>query len=247
MYSISLNSQLVNLVAGKTVALIGPAPYLKNTNMGDKIDSYDIVVRPNEIIPPKDIRKDYGSKTDIMFCNFGTPWMPGIKRKIETGDNKKYFKELKLVVASAIKSTHSELNYLSWKDDYVSDVVANFNSINEYDLPFYWIGVKDYKAMYYSIGVEYNTGMAAIMMLLKYPIKELFVSGFSFYKGGNKYENLYYKGHMDEKDTAGRSFGFNAGHGRHANLKQLEYFKNLLKLYPNTLKIDEKMKEYVFS
>ena len=226
---ITLNEELYNLVEGKRVTLIGPAPYLQGLGRGEYFDAYDIVVRPNEIIPLRDIRCDYGSRTDIMFCNFGTPWMPGIKRKLDIDDHMEHFKNLKLVVSSGIKAKHSDTDYLSWPDDHVSDIIENFNEINKYDLPFYWIGVKDYKALYSKVGVEFNTGLGAILILLQYPIKELYMSGFSFFKGGDTYEDIFCKGHMDELDTNGKPMGFTGGHGPHANQVQFDYFKNFLR------------------
>jgi len=242
MPDIALNSDLLRLVEDKRVAIVGPALYLTGMGRGPKFDRFDIVVRPNEIIPLRHLRCDYGSKTDVMFCNFGTTWIPGIKRKIALDDHVKYFKSLKLVVASAIKAHHAETNYLSWPDEHVSSIVKNFSDINEYDLPFYWIGVRDYKTLYHKIGVEFNTGIAAISMLLHYPVKEVFVTGFTFYKGGNTYDELYCEGHMDDIDTKGRGFGWTRGHGELANRRQLDYFKGLLVSHKDRLRVDNEMK-----
>ena len=206
MFNISLNENLLRLIKNKDVALIGPAPYLIDSSRGPEFDNADIIVRPNEIIPPKNLRKDYGSRTDILFCNFGTPWMPGIKRKIALDDHEEHFKNLKLVVGSAIKADHSEGDFLTWPDGYVSAVPSNFQSINKYNLPFYWIGVRDYKKIYNSVGVEFNTGIAAAAILLSYPIKSLKIAGFTFYKGGDSYEELYYEGHMDKEDIKGKLY-----------------------------------------
>ena len=240
---ISLNPDLLNLIAGKHVQIVGPAPYLIGQKRGKEFDSIDVVVRLNEIIPLKHLREDYGSKTDILFCNFGTPWMPGIKRSIELEDRKDYFKKLKLVVASAIKSDHSETNFLSWPDDYVSNVPRNFNSINNYQLPFYWIGVKDYKKLYRDIGTEFNTGVAAIAMLMQYPIKKLSLAGFTFFVGGTTYKDLFHEGHMDNIDIKGRKFGLSGGHGLQSHLRQIEYFKTLFRRSGDTIIIDNKLKE----
>ena len=239
---INLNTDLLNLVAGKHVQIVGPAPYLIGQNRGENFDSADIVVRLNAVIPPFELRCDYGSRTDIMFCNFGTPWMPGIIRGIKTGDHENHFKNLKLVVASAIKADHSESNFLSWPNDYVSRIPQNFKEINTYNLPFYWIGVEDYKKLYTEIGVEFNTGIAAISMLMRYPLKSLSLSGFSFFLGGNKYEDLYYQGHMDEIDKKGRKFGFSGGHGDCAHIKQIQYFIDLFKKSGSTIKIDNELR-----
>ena len=174
MFDININEDLEKIVKDKKVAIIGPAPYLKGKNLGDTLEEADIICRINEFMPPNELHKDYGSRTDIMFHNFGTPWIKLHKEKIE--NNKEKFQQLKLVVCPTIKSEHSETNYLSWSDDYVSNVVRNFNNIDTGDVPFYWLGVKDYKKIYSSIGVESNTGMLAIMILLHYPIKEILVS-----------------------------------------------------------------------
>ncbi len=245
MFGISLNKNLLDLVHNKDVVLVGPAPYLIDSSRGLEFDSADIIVRPNEIIPPKNLRKDYGSRTDILFCNFGTPWMPGIKRKITLDDHEQHFKNLKLVVGSAIKADHSEGNFLSWPDEYISDVPSNFQNINKYNLPFYWIGVPDYKKIYSNVGVEFNTGIAAAVILLSYPIKSLKIAGFTFYTGGNSYKELYYEGHMDEDDIKGRSFGFSSGHGEYANLKQVDFFKQLCHYKSDLIKLDKQIKDII--
>ena len=61
------------LVKNKRVALVGPSPHLVGSILGDKIDSFDIVCRINEVLFAKKLRKDYGSRTDICFWNMGTP------------------------------------------------------------------------------------------------------------------------------------------------------------------------------
>lgn len=239
---ISLNPELLELVKGKRISLIGPAPYLKGQSRGIEFDSYDLIARPNEIIPLPELRQDYGSRTDLFFCNFGTPWMPGIKRKIILNDNEEHFKKIQMVIASAIKADHSEGNFMTWPDDHVSAIPSNFDSINTPQLPFYWIGVRDYKSIYQRIGVEFNTGIAAIFMLMHYPIEELNLAGFTFYNGGNSYDELYCKGHMDSVDTNGRKFGFSGGHGDYAHVRQIEFFKALYNHFPEIIKIDQDMK-----
>lgn len=239
---IEQDSKLLELVKGKSISLVAPAPYLIGKGRGKEFDNYDLIVRPNEIIPLPNLRKDYGHRTDILFCNFGTPWMPGIKRKIQLNDNVDHFKKMKMVIGSAIKADHSEVNYLQWPDNHISNVPKNFESINDFNLPFYWIGVKDYKKLYNIIGVEFNTGIAAIAMLLHYPIERLNLAGFTFYHGGNSYKELYCEGHMDSQDTNGRSFGISAGHGRFAHMKQLAFFKDLYHNHRDIITIDDEMR-----
>ena len=108
MIDLKINDELNSLVSGKDISIVGPAPYLIGKDRGPEFDSSDIIVRPNEIIPLRKLRKDYGSRTDIFFCNFGTIWMDGIKRKLLIDDHDEHFKKLKLVVGSAIRSLHSD-------------------------------------------------------------------------------------------------------------------------------------------
>ena len=84
MFDISLNKDLLNIVKDKRVALIGPAPYLTGKGSGNYFDNYDVVCRPNDIIPPENLRADYGNKTDVMFHNFGDR-ITNIKKKNRRG------------------------------------------------------------------------------------------------------------------------------------------------------------------
>ena len=112
MLDIATNKILDSIVRDKKVAVIGPAPYLKGKRLGKVFEDYDVVCRINEFMTPEELVQDYGQRTDIMFHNFGTPWMKPHKEKIES--NQECFRKLKLVVCPAIKSEHSETNYLSW-------------------------------------------------------------------------------------------------------------------------------------
>jgi len=228
---LKINDELNSLISGKDVSIIGPAPYLIGKDRGSEFDGSGIIVRPNEIIPLKKLRKDYGSRTDIYFCNFGDVWMDGIKRKISTDDHDEYFKKLKLVVGSAIRGSHSDNIFAS---QYKSSVPQNFQNINVHNLPFYWIGNEDYMKLYQLIRAEYNTGIAAISILLNYPIKSLKISGFTFHTGGSSYNELYCDGHMDEIDTRGRSFGHGTG-------PTIDYMRKLVEVYGDKLTLDDEL------
>jgi hypothetical protein len=239
MISIEVTENLKKLTKDKRVAIVGPAPYLKNAELGPEIDEFDLICRVNDLVPPEEIRKHYGSRTDIMFHNLGTPWIEGLIRKTETYPED--FKNLKMVACPVIKSDHSELNYLSWPDDHVSNVVRNFERMNSHDIPFSWIGVKEYKKLYHDIGVEFNSGLGAIIMLLNCPLKELLVTGFTFYMGGSSHDELYYDGHWDKQNLSKTTVGIQGGHGYHANMRQIHYFTNLIKTTPNNVMIDSFM------
>ena len=58
---------------GKSVIFVGPSPILLGQGMGTFIDSFDVVVRTNNmlnaLIENPGLAKDYGSKTDILYVN----------------------------------------------------------------------------------------------------------------------------------------------------------------------------------
>ena len=233
-----MNEDLLKLVENKRIAIVGPAPYLTNLGQGKMLDEYDVVIRPNQFFVSDSLKKDYGLRTDIMVHNFGTPWMPGLKEQISR--NPDDFSELKMCICTATKSEHSEVNFLSWPDDYISNVVRNFHEINKHDVPFYWIGVKKYREFYNEIGCEPYTGILSIMSLLEYPIKELYVTGFNFYRGNN----VYHEGYLSPLDSSQETENSGGSHGDNCNQKQIMFMKNVYQSN-KTLIVDEQLKELI--
>ena len=237
MYDIQTNSNLRNLIADKRVVVIGPSPHLKECGAGPLFDEYDIVCRINDVIPLYELRPDYGSRTDILFHNMSDQGMPGLREKIAYKDARQYWENLKLVMCPSIKSIGSQSDYLQWPDNTVSAVVKNFESVNESGIPFYWLGVKDYKKLWSAIGTEPNCGMLAIMILLSYPIKELLVTGFSFFAQGAGQYDVYCEGHWPDAVPKPAAFG-----GGHPQESQRRVFKDLC-VSTAQLKVDSFLNE----
>ena len=227
--NIKLNKDLLNIVKDKRVVIIGPSPYLVGTSSGKDINSYDVVCRVNDVAPPTELRPDYGDRTDVIFHNCGTHWMNGFRKKIYK--SKDEFKKIKMGACLAIKSEGAQNNYLDWPNDYISDVVKNFESINMHKIPFYWVGVEDYKKLHQAISVEPSQGVLAIAVLAQYPLKELSIKGFSFYLEGQNHDHAYFSGYRDD-------YGGSIGHDMRT---QLTFFKNLLKKHPQ-ITIDSYLK-----
>jgi len=57
---------LEKIIKGKTVAFVGMSPNIKDKNLGEEIDSFDIVYRTNFYPLPTHLHKDYGSKCNIL-------------------------------------------------------------------------------------------------------------------------------------------------------------------------------------
>jgi len=62
-----------NFLRGKSVVLVGPASSMIGRNLGEYIDSFDIVIRTNNMINTlmndNEASKDYGKRTDILYVN----------------------------------------------------------------------------------------------------------------------------------------------------------------------------------
>ena len=62
---------LKNILDGKRVAIVGPSAHLIGENLGDYIDSFDVVVRVGFLEEPSEkTAKDYGGRTDIIIHSF---------------------------------------------------------------------------------------------------------------------------------------------------------------------------------
>lgn len=229
-----MSEKLGSLLKDKRVAIVGPAPYLVDTEHGSMIDDYDVVIRPNQFYVPEELHKDYGSRTDIMFHNFGTPWMAGLQDNISKNESE--FKKLKMMVCPAIKSDHSEWDIMSWSEERVSNVVKNAESVNKYQIPFYWVGVKRYQNWATAIGCEPYTGVLTLLTILEYPVKELYVSGFNFYMS-NK---VYFEGFANPIDGPHPQRGGN--HGDDCSRRQILVFKHLLGQH-KILKVDKQLEK----
>jgi len=91
-----------------------------------------------------------------------------------------------------------------------------------------------------SIGTHCNSGMGAIKIILEYGVKELFITGFSFYNMG-KFGKIYYDQYYDTQiidiniKSSDDLFFFNETHNQ---IKHIEEFKRLLD-NDNRISLDE--------
>lgn len=225
------DNDLLKVLKNKRVAIVGPSPHLIDLNMGQIIDSYDIVCRVNEI-HPTGYENDYGNRTDIIFHNCGARFIETFGHKLN--QNLNITKSLKYVICPCVKNTGADNNWIDWSDDYESGVVNNFKSINDYNVPFYWIGMKNYREIYNHYTVEPNAGQTSICILLEHDVRELFVTGFSFYSQGNKPCLSHRPGHTYEGLEQEH-----IGDEGHPQNPQIKAFRNkVLKEYGDKIMID---------
>ncbi len=62
------DTEFLKELAGKKVILVGPAEFMVGSGLGKEIDKYDFIVRMNLSSPvPERLKKDIGSRTDILY------------------------------------------------------------------------------------------------------------------------------------------------------------------------------------
>ena len=208
-----LNKDYLNYLEGRSVALVGPASYLLDLNIGKLIDSYDIVVRVNRGL---DIINQYhekvGKKTDILYnC--------GIKSPDNGGDlNINFYKSHGVRWISTIpKSDYNGNCY----DNSLHDMVdKNFIKEAKLNFNFHLMDWHCYSYVNKQAKCRANTGFSAIFDLLNHNPSEIFICGYSFYL------DSFIKGYKNgcsrnEEEFAGHCFASK----RHIQPNQWNYLK----------------------
>ena len=232
------DQNLAKLIEGKKIAVVGPSPHLEGLNYGEKIDSYDIVIRLNQKFAiPENKYKDFGSKTDIMFGSFNhlNVW--------ECNQNKDYIKSLKLLVCPMLSM---------W------DLDEQNKWFDATGVPYHNVCDGYLFKIFKEVGTICNTGFASLIVLLNYKIDELFLTGMTFFDM-DKWGNVYFDEYYDSiKAVTGDTYGawnpdrlVDARASRsdiHVQKPQINYFKKIIRKYHlNPLYLDDYLKEKFLS
>jgi len=192
-------------ISGKCIALVGPAQSIIGSNKGNVIDKFDLVVRLNKSIPlPISLKNDIGSKTDIVYNSLNTSDFPG-ENKLNPTLYKKY--GVKFVCSSY------PFNHKIFHDD-----IAKYVYKYKFELPFKVMDDFKFKNFERVLGTRPYTGTCAIMDLLSYPIKYLYITGLDFYQ--TKYYSEYRK-------TTKESLKYTKNNPIHQAKPQLDYLKHI--------------------
>lgn len=210
-------------VNGKCIALVGPAESILNTNKGNVIDQFDIVVRLNKSIPvPTKLKDDIGTRTDIVYNSLNTSDFPG-ENNLSTRLYKKH--GIKFVCSSY------PFNHTIFHDD-----IMNYVYKYKFDLPLKVFNDKKFRSLENALGTRPYTGTCAIVDLLSYPIKYLYITGLDFY------HSKYY-GEYRRMSKEGQKYARNSN--IHKAKPQLEYLKNL-SFYDNRIILDEFLDKLIY-
>lgn len=160
-------------IRDKRVCIVGPAPYLKDLD-SSKIDSYDVVIRLNDMYFIMDQCSYLGSKTDIIYGipnkDFRMKLDPNVKRKkIKLGTIPPYRK-------SQEGSNSVRKKYLEF---YTCEQVltpSNTQYLAKYD------GRSSF---------HLHTGMICIIDCIVSKPSELYLTGFTFFQTDDDYIEEY--------------------------------------------------------
>lgn len=222
----------------KRVVIVGPSAKLMSSEKGKYIDSFDIVVRLNNSFPLfGDIRKHFGSRTDILYY--------------VSGGVSEHFKYIKNTYGINVL-LHDKIKFMIFKKGFNS-------SSNKYKRKFnnffnnYHNNVKIFPmkkiTMYLKsiLKSDPNMGLLAMEHLLTTELKELHVIGCDFYKYPHypKYSVLpEFKIDYNKNILVNQKTGWKQK-TRHITSIQLEYLKTLL-VKDKRLKIEDDLKEMIF-
>jgi len=196
-----------NFLRGRSVALIGPAPTIAGSNQSEYINSFDVVIRLNKAIPiPKSIADDTGARCDVLYnCLNKDPESGGILN-------------LDQLEKAGIKWVCCP--YAPTEDGFKRDI-EYFVKINNGRFPFHHIDTKLYLNMQSEVKCRPNTGIGTIVDILNYRISQLYITGFTFFKGGYHKD---YRGYSEK-----HVMDFMASHGNHKQAPQENLIRSLYK------------------
>lgn len=204
-----------NFCKDKSVALVGPAQSIIGTLKGDIIDQFDLIVRLNKAIPlPESLKKDIGTRTDIIYNSLNTSDFPG-----ENNLNTKLYKKHGVQFVC----TSYPFNHNIFHDD-----ILNYVYRYKFEIPLKAMNDLKFRNFEKMLGTRPYTGTCAIMDLLSYPIKYLYITGLDFYQ--TKYYSEY-------RTISKNVLKYNKNNPIHNNKPQLDYLRNL-SFYDNRIILD---------
>ena len=181
------DTQYNEMLKGKRVVIVGPAPSLEGSGKGKDIDDYDIVVRINKGFPVEQgMESDIGSRTDIHYhCLCTTAECGGPV----------FYKEMK------DSNVFVSAPYPKAVGPFYNDVQRFELDNKKWELPFHVIDTDYYRSIAESVGTRPNSGTLTIIDLLAYDVKELHITGFTWFRGG------WRKSYKDMKQIFGEEKG----------------------------------------
>ena len=221
------DENLAHLLKGKRIAYVCPSPHLRGLNMGEYIDSHDLVIRVNQAYHMRENDwQDYGKRTDILINCLN------IHKRRALGANMDFANSLKYLICSMVN---------------VHTLPAVNQFLSRLEIPTHNVCDGYLFKIFEQVGTTCNTGLTGIITLLNYDIESLYVTGMSFFNMNN-FGKIYNDTYHDE---AAKNNNFTSTSNKmpsksdlridiHQQGPQIEYFRKMLDHhYSKKLKVDD--------
>lgn len=214
----SSDEQYAEMLNNARVAIVGPSESIVGSFQGSYIDSYDLVVRLNFGWPiPSELEKDIGTRMDILYhcCN---------------GDYS---------IEQLLNQELSGLRCACYERNIDARLLRRY--CDEHGL--YSLDVSEtYSSLRQSLGSDPNTGTVAISSVLSYNVRELYITGISFFQEPS-HSRFLSDGAIAAKDNPSQSTKRIA---QHLMEPQIRHCKNLF-LKDSRVSVDETLRKILDS
>jgi hypothetical protein len=170
----------------KKIALVGPSPSIRKTKNGEEIDSnYDVIIKMNNAIFNNSEFEYSGKRIDVLYTLSVAQDLN--QRELDPKYNcfQEFFFEkikelnIKYVILSMDMYSLCHNNWLSLH------IMRMSESYNIYNIPILFLEHNIVENHINKCKKIPSAGFGAIMNLVQYPIKEIFIKGFTFFKDGH--------------------------------------------------------------
>ena len=183
--------------------------------MGEYIDSFDLVVRVNQAFHMQEEDwEDYGKRTDILMNCLNCNKIAALEKDMD------FARDMKFIVCPMVSMWDIQI-----VEDFLDVIGVPWHNVSDGYL------FKIFK----EVGTTCNTGLTGAMTLLNYDIKELYLTGMTFFNM-NKFGQIYYDKYHNEA-VANNNFREDSGKvpnfadlriDIHQQQPQIDYFHKMV-------------------
>jgi len=244
VHSLIDKNKYADFLKNKKVAIIGPSPSIRKIEDGEDIENnYDVIVRINKGWKhKKDMDKYIGKRTDILYNCLDPHEDCGgiIDIDFITRNGTQFI--IDPIRFLFCDRTHRDNMFHSY---YRLNNLCFFHKYNNNRISFDIISDKLYEYYDKNAQTRLNTGLLAIMHILSFDIKCLYIKGFTFFKDGyvSDYRDILWGKKVTEKESTKRVLSEMKRAGNHDQEKQLEFFKKEYEKYKDKIIITDTLKK----
>ena len=208
-----------DMIEGKEVLLLGPAPYLYDGKFSKDLGDYDAVVKLNRMVETNLCEDFKNDRCDILYHCLDVNVGHGM-----TQYSLEFIKK---------KIKHLRIPYPPINPYYMNNI-NRFKRLNEaYRIEHSCISSEEYSDLFNSCGnTSPNTGTIAIYDILNQKPKSLMIKGITMFDGG--YNSNYRTKVLTEEEVE----NINRIHKNHNTNNQRMYLKKVVRSYDNVY-VDE--------